>query len=98
MRASGILMHITSLPSAYGVGTLTYTFYYTRQLAPNEQFLALDSVVIPGVLVQDDMNFGPDGTSLIVKAEAVQVKNLEAKNAFDAFKEVNWAVGSKYGA
>ena len=91
-------IHFENNGAAYGEGTLTYTFYYTKELAPGQEFQVLDSIVIPGVLVQDDMNFGSDGTSLIIKAEAVQVKNLNARNAYEAFREVNWAVGSKYGA
>ena len=90
-------IHFENNGDAFGAGTLTYTFYYTRQLAPGEEFKVLDSIVIPGVLEQEDMNFGTDGFTLTIKAEAVQVKNLNATNAFDAFKEVGWEVGSEYG-
>ena len=89
--------HFENNGTAFGDGTLTYTFYYTRQLAPGEEFKVLDSIVIPGVLEQEDMNFDTDGFTLTIKAEAVQVKNLNATNAFDAFKEVGWEVGSEYG-
>ena len=91
-------IHFENNGDAYLNGTLTYTFYYTQTLKSGEEFKVLDCIEIPGILVQDDMNFEKDGFSLKIKAEAVQVKNLNATNAFDAFKEVVWEVGSEYGA
>ena len=41
--------------------------------------------------------FGTDGFTITVKAEAVQVENLKATKASDAFAEVGWEVGTAYG-
>ena len=76
---------------------LVFTLYYRDPLEAGHQFKVLDCIEIPGILVQDDMNFEEGVFSLKIKAEAVQVKNLNATNAFDAFKEVGWEVGSEYG-
>ena len=77
--------------------TMTYTFYYGKTVAPNQGVHVMSAVQIPGVLEQEDMNFGTDGFTITVKAEAVQVENLKATKASDAFAEVGWEVGTAYG-
>ena len=46
------------------------------------------------------MFFGEDGGfTLTIKAEAVQVENLNAQGCYDAFNNVvKWYSGSEYGA
>ena len=91
--------HFENNGTAFGDGTLTYTFYCKNPLKSGEQIKVLDSIVIPGVLEQEDMNFGTDGFTLTIKAEAVQVDNLNAQDAYEAFiKIVGWEVGTEYGA
>lgn len=89
----------------FGPDTMTFTYYYTNPLkgSPSDSNTGtfiwfMKNFTIPGVLEQEDMNFGTDGFTLTIKAEAVQVDNLKATNAPDAFKEVVWEVGSEYGA
>ena len=88
--------------NVYGADTITYTLNYSKTLAPDDDpVVVLEHVNIPGVLEQEDMNFGADGMpgfALIVKAEAVQVDNLEANSAKEAFEEVGWEIGTEYGA
>ena len=92
-------IHFENNGDIFGSDTLTYTFYYTQTLKSGEEFKVLDCIEIPGILVQDDMNFGKEGFSLKIKAEAVQVDNLNAQDAYDAFNNVvKWYSGSEYGA
>ena len=83
--------------NVFGADTMTYTFYYGKTVAPNQGVHVMSAVQIPGVLEQEDMNFGTDGFTITVKAEAVQVENLKATKASDAFAEVGWEVGTAYG-
>ena len=73
-----------------------YTLYYNATLAKDASITVFEKVLIPSTFVQSDMEFGTDGFEITVKAEAVQVKNLNATNAYAAFKEVNWAEGTEY--
>ena len=74
-----------------------YTYYLNKVLEPNESVNVFTKLKIPSGLEQKDVT-GISGReiSLTIKAEAVQVDHLEAKNASDAFKEVNWEVGTEY--
>lgn len=83
--------------NAYGADTMTYTFYMTKILNAKETVNLMKTVNIPSVLEQEDMNFGKDGFTIEILAEAVQVRNLKAQNAANAFDEVNWEIGAKYG-
>lgn len=87
--------------NAFGEDTMTYTVYYNAVLTPGERIeYVLEDVVIPGVLEQEDMNFGTGedaGFTLTIMAEAVQVENLNATCASEAFAEVGWEVGTSYG-
>jgi hypothetical protein len=76
---------------------MTYTFYMTKILNAKETVNLMKTVNIPSVLEQEDMNFGKDGFTIEILAEAVQVRNLKAQNAANAFDEVNWEIGAKYG-
>lgn len=83
--------------NAYGADTMTYTFYMTKILNAKETVNLMKTVNIPSVLEQEDMNFGKEGFTIEILAEAVQVRNLKAQNAANAFDEVNWEIGAKYG-
>ena len=78
--------------------TTTYTLYYKQILKPGDAFQVMQNVKIPAVLEQEDMNFGADGFSISVKAEAIQVANLQATSSVAAFEEVGWEIGTEYGA
>lgn len=73
-----------------------YTLYYNKALAKDASITVFEKVLIPSKFVQSDMEYGTDGFEITVKAEAVQVKNLNATNAYKAFAEVNWAEGTEY--
>ena len=85
----------------FGLDTLTFTFYYKDKVAPNTgNIKILSEIVIPNVLEQEDMNYGKDnvpGFTVKIKAEAVQVENLNATTASEAFEEVGWKIGQAYG-
>ena len=83
--------------NAYGEDTMTYTFYLTDILAPEAQVNLMKTVNIPSILVQEDMDFGKDGFTVTIRAQAVQVRNLKAQNAANAFAEVGWEIGNEYG-
>lgn len=78
--------------------TTTYTLYYKEIVKPGDAFQVMQNVKIPAVLEQQDMNFGTDGFAITIKAEAVQVDNLNATSSVAAFEEVGWAIGAEYGA
>lgn len=78
--------------------TATYTLYYKDIVKPEDAFQVMQNVKIPAVLEQEDMNFGTDGFTITVKAEAVQAGNLTATSSVAAFEEVGWAIGAEYGA
>ncbi len=78
--------------------TRTLTLYYKEIVKPDESFQVMQNVKIPAVLEQEDMNFGTDGFTITVKAEAVQVDNLKATSSVAAFEEVGWEIGTEYGA
>ena len=78
--------------------TRTYTLYYKKIVKPGDAFQVMQNVKIPIVLEQEDMNFGTDGFTLTVKAEAVQVGNLNATSSVAAFEEVGWEIGTEYDA
>jgi len=78
--------------------TTTYTLYYKEILKPGDAFQVMQNVKIPAVLEQEDMNFGTDGFTITVKAEAIQVANLKATSSVAAFEEVGWEIGTEYGA
>ena len=88
---------VTVSYNVFGEDTMTYTFYYNFVVPPKMGAYIMNGVNIPGVLTQDDMNFGPDGFTITVKVEAVQVENLQAKKSSDAFAEVGWKIGAAYG-
>jgi len=78
--------------------TATYTLYYKDIVKPGDAFQVMQNVKIPGVLEQEDMEFGTDGFTVTVKAEAVQAGNLKATSSVAAFEEVGWEIGTEYGA
>lgn len=82
--------------NVFGEDTMTFTYYYGEPLKENSFIYFMKEFSIPGALEQDDMKFGDDGFTLTVKADAVQVKNLEATKASEAFAEVNWPIGAEY--
>ena len=77
--------------------TRTLTLYYKEIVKPDGKFQVMQNVKIPTVLEQEDMNFGDDGFTITVKAEAVQVDNLKATTSVAAFEEVGWEIGTEYG-
>lgn len=84
----------------FGEDTMTYTLYYKYHLTAGEVIQVMDSVNIPGILTQEDMNFGTGedaGFTVSIMSEAVQVENLKADCASAAFAEVGWEVGTNYG-
>lgn len=82
---------------AFGEDTMTYTFYVNHPVKPYETLMILGGVKIPDILNQEDMNFGDDGFTMKIKAEALQVDNLDAASASAAFAKVGWEIGSSYG-
>lgn len=65
---------------------VTYVFYYNGKLQPNESAVLFTYVVIPNQLRQQDMALMEDGVvSMTITGEAIQVKNIDATNAKDAF-------------
>lgn len=78
--------------------TRTLTLYYKEILKPEDAFQVMQNVKIPTVLEQEDMNFGTDGFTVTVKAEAIQAGNLNATSSVEAFEEVGWEIGTEYGA
>ena len=84
--------------NVFGADTMTFTFYCKEPLKEGNFIWFMENFTIPGVLEQEDMNFDTDGFTLTIKAEAVQVDNLNAQDAYDAFINiVRWKVGSEYG-
>lgn len=83
--------------NAFGPDTMTFTFYIRNPLESEETFHFMETFTIPGILEQEDMDFGSQGFTLTVKAEAVQVANLDATDAKKAFELVGWNIGSEYG-
>lgn len=69
---------------SYDENGYVYVYYLNTVLEPGEEVGTFTHVNIPGGLDQEDM-FGIKTLSLDVKAEAVQVENIDADNAKDAF-------------
>lgn len=69
---------------SYDENGYVYVYYLNIVLEPNEEVGTFTHVNIPGGLDQEDM-FNIKSLSLDVKAEAVQVENIDADNAKDAF-------------
>lgn len=81
--------------------TATITVYMDGPMAPGDEYIVMTGVNIPTQFDQNDLIdadgnvLGGDGFTITVIADAVQVKNLGALNAHDAFNnKVNWPVGS----
>lgn len=70
--------------------TYTYVYYLNKVLKPGQTAPVFTTVSIPTQLTQEDM-FGIDTLTLKVKAEAVQVDNIPADTAREAFDYVGWA-------
>jgi len=65
---------------------VTYVFYYNETLEPGEFAHFFGYVYIPTQFTQQDMAPFTDGDfQMVITGEAIQVKNLEADNAKDAF-------------
>lgn len=81
--------------------TATIALYINSVVVPDASFTVMNGVNIPtqfdqNDLIDDDGNvLGGDGFTITVVADAIQVQNLGAENAYDAFNnKVNWPVGS----
>ena len=80
--------------------TMMITAYLDDVLESGEEFVVMESFSIPGVLEQKDMVFGigADASFTVsVRAEAVQVDNLGANSASEAFTLARWEIGTNYG-
>ena len=87
--------------------TMMITAYYKQVLAPDASITVMEEFWIPGALEQKDMMFGvldaatglytDTEFSVTVTAEAVQVDNLGATSASEAFALANWEIGTNYG-
>jgi len=65
---------------------VTYVFYYKEKLQPNTTAVFFGNVKIPTQFTQQDMAPFTNGDfQMVVTGEAIQVKNLKADNAKDAF-------------
>jgi predicted ribosomally synthesized peptide with SipW-like signal peptide len=65
---------------------ITYVFYYNQVLESNQSAILFTYVNIPYQLTQHDMALFTDGQfQMVVTGEAIQVKNINATNAKDAF-------------
>ena len=66
--------------------TITYTFYYNSVLGTDDSAVLFTWVNIPYQLTQADMAAFTGGDfQLVVTGEAIQVKNIEANSAQEAF-------------
>lgn len=81
--------------------TATITVYIDNPVVPGQEITVMTGVNIPTQFDQNDLIgadgnvLGGDGFTITVVADAVQVKNLGAENARDAFmNKVNWPVGA----
>lgn len=83
--------------------TVTYVFYLkdklvaadaTNSVAAGKATL-FTGVKIPELLEAEDMDFGADGFSINIKAEAVQAANL-GDNCKAAFQTIGWTAGMSY--
>lgn len=78
--------------------TITYAFYYKDKLAKGtltEQLF--ESITIPGQLTSDELKTIADdnkGFDIVVEAHAVQATNNTATSAIEAFRAVDWPIGS----
>jgi len=65
---------------------ITYVFYYNAKLQPDTTAILFGNVKIPYQFNQDDMaQFTNGDFQMVVTGEAIQVKNIDATNAKDAF-------------
>ncbi len=68
---------------------VTYVFYYNEVLAPEQWAVLFTYVNIPHELTQYDMALFTEGTfQMVVTGEAIQVKNIDADTAQEAFAVV----------
>lgn len=81
--------------------TATITVYIDNPVVPGQEITVMTGVNIPTRFDQNDLVdgdgnvLGGDGFTITVIADAVQVKNLGAADAYDAFNnKVNWPVGA----
>ncbi len=81
-----------------GDDTQTYVFYLKEKLAPGSTATLFDSFIVPDLLEAEDMDFGDDGFSINIKAEAIQTANLDQNGCKAAFDTVGWTVGMTYDA
>lgn len=82
--------------------TITYTYYLNRVLKKTDgtetdlQQL-FTKVSVPGEFVQEDLSGGATVFRIDVDAEALQVENITANNAKEAFLFVGWDAFETYG-
>ena len=69
---------------------VTYVLYYNEKLQPNKTAILFGNVKVPYQFTQQDMAAFTNGDfKMVVTGEAIQVKNLEADNAWEAFAIVS---------
>ena len=83
--------------------TITYTYYLNRVLekkdgATTDKQQLFTTVSIPGDFVQEDLSGDAAVFNIDVDAEAIQVENITANNAKEAFAFVGWNAFESYGA
>ena len=65
---------------------ITYVFYYNKVLEPQAWSVLFTYVKIPHELTQSDMALFAEGKfQMVITGQAIQVKNINATNAKDAF-------------
>lgn len=69
---------------------VTYVLYYNDKLQPGKTAILFGNVKVPYQFTQQDMAAFTNGDfKMVVTGEAIQVKNLEADNAWEAFAIVS---------
>ena len=83
--------------------TVTYIYYLNRVLekkdgTTTDKQQQFTTVSIPGAFVSDDLSGDAAVFNVDVDAEALQVENITANNAKEAFAFVGWDAFESYGA
>ena len=76
-------------------GAYAYVFYLDHALQPGDKVPVFTTVTIPNTLEQENV-VGMGELKLTVRADAIQVENVGASSAKEAFDSVGWTPGIEY--